>query len=401
MLGDAYERSGAVDLAEEQYSKALELQHYAPAPGLRMAEFLMRYGKVDQAERVLEQVRANTPTDRQVLSLLAQLKLNRQDWIGAQEIADALKTLDNSGEDQTANQILAAALGGQNKLEESIRVLETSLPDASNRQAVLSDLVRAYARAGKIDVAEELLKKTIEGDPANVQTRILLASIYRSKGKSDLAEAALKDAVEADVKGTTGYAALSQFYLSADRLDEAEATAQTGLKRDGNSAALRLLLALTYEKAGRYDDAITEYEGMVKSDPESTIVANNLASLLSERRGDPESLDRAYDIALRFRNSEIPQFLDTLGWIYYLRGNYPQALSLLKTAAEKLPGVGMVQFHLGMALKQLDQKDLAVASLEKAISLVPASSATDLERVHAALDELLSPAAPADATAPD
>ena len=225
--------------------------------------------------------------------------------------------------------------------------------------------------------------------------------MYRFKGESDLAEAALKDAVEADVKGTTGYAALSQFYLSADRLDEAEATAQTGLKRDENSAALRLLLALTYEKAGRYDDAITEYEGMIKSDPESTIVANNLASLLSERRGDPESLDRAYDIALRFRNSEIPQFLDTLGWIYYLRGEYPQALSLLKTAAEKLPAVGMVQYHLGMALKQLDQTDLAVASLEKAISLVPASSAADLERVHAALNELLSPAAPADATAPD
>ena len=163
LLGDAYERSGAVDLAEEQYSKALELQRYAPAPGLRMAQFLMRYGKVDQAERVLEQVRANTPTDRQVLSLLAQLKLTRQDWVGAQEIADALKTLDNSGEDQTANQILAAALGGQNKLEESIRVLETSLPDASNRQAVLSDLIRAYARAGKIDVAEGLLKTNDRG----------------------------------------------------------------------------------------------------------------------------------------------------------------------------------------------------------------------------------------------
>ena len=174
-----------------------------------------------------------------------------------------------------------------------------------------------------------------------------------------------------------------------------KSAARAGLERDENSSALRLLLALVLESAGRYDDAIAEYETMFKADPESTIVANNLASLLSERRGDAASLDRAYQIATRFRNSEVPQFLDTLGWIYYLRGEYPTALSLLKTAAEKLPNVGMVQYHLGMALKQLGQTDLAVASLQKAISLVPASSASDLERAHAALDQLLSPAAPA------
>ena len=89
-----------------------------------------------------------------------------------------------------------------------------------------------------------------------------------------------------------------------------------------DSAPLQLLLATVLEREAKYDDAIDIYRKMIVADPTSTIVANNLASLLSDYHNDPASLDEAFQIASRFRSSDIPQFLDTLGWIYYLRGDY-------------------------------------------------------------------------------
>ena len=88
---------------------------------------------------------------------------------------------------------------------------------------------------------------------------------------------------------------------------------------------------------------------MLKQDPGSMIVANNLASLLSEHHPDKASIDRAYSLAAILRKSEIPSFKDTLGWIDYLRGDYKSATNLLEQAAAGLPNRAMVQYHLGMS----------------------------------------------------
>ena len=389
LLGEAYERTGEVALAQEQYSKALSISGNAPGPGLQLARFLLRYGKAEQAERVLEKVRAGAPADRQVLGLLAELKLRNSDWVGAQEIAEALRALDEEGTSNTADNILAAALSGLNRSAESISILRSSL-SKSGDPTVLGNLVRAYVQAGKLQEAVDLLKAKIQSDPANVQAIVLLGSVYMVMNQPDLAETSFKNAVAVDEKGTLGAAALGQFYIAAGRLKEAEEAVRSGLDRDPTSQALRFLLASILEGDGNYEAAIAEYETLFAADPESTVVANNLASLLSERRGTPEALDKAYEIALRFRNTEIPQYLDTLGWIYYLRGEYPDALSLLKIAGEKLPNVGMVQYHLGMALKEVGQKALAVASLEKAVSLVPAGT-PDAVKAQSELDRLVTP----------
>jgi tetratricopeptide (TPR) repeat protein len=61
---------------------------------------------------------------------------------------------------------------------------------------------------------------------------------------------------------------------------------------------------------------------------------------------------------------------------------------LLRTAAERLPNLGLVQYHLGMVLKELNQADAAKAALEKALTLAPSLSAADIEKVKLALAQV-------------
>jgi tetratricopeptide (TPR) repeat protein len=151
---------------------------------------------------------------------------------------------------------------------------------------------------------------------------------------------------------------------------------------------MQLLLAVVYEGEGKYDDAIALYQKMFAANSLSTIPANNLASLLSDYRTDAASLDQALQIAGRFRTTDIPQFQDTLGWIYYLKGDYTQAVTLLKPAADKLPTIAAVQYHLGMAYAALGQNNQAVASLQKATTDAKVQPFPQLAKAQAELARL-------------
>ncbi len=117
--------------------------------------------------------------------------------------------------------------------------------------------------------------------------------------------------------------------------------------------------------------AITEYESILADQPGSMIAANNLASLLADHRKDKPSLVRAGYLAAVLKNTDIPQFKDTLGWITYLQGDYPAAITFLEDAAAKLPNLALVQYHLGMSYLAAGQSDKASERFNKARELAP------------------------------
>ena len=395
-LADAYERSSKMELADEQYAKALRTEPTNPGVALPYVQFLLRYGRAEQAERVLTDLRTSVPNNAQVLTLLAQLKLNRQDWIGAQEIADALKKLNDSADQQTANQILAASLSGQKKYDESIKLLQESTASAPDTQSSpMAALVRAYVLAGKADAALQFLQAVLHDNPKNQTAQVLLGSLYVFNKQPDKAEGAYRAAIDADPTAPVGYLALAQFLASTGKFADAEGVVREGLTHQPDNPSVELLLAALLEREGKVDEAIAIYDKMFAANPRSTIAANNLASLLSQYHSDQQSLDRAFEIASRFRNSDIPQFQDTLGWIYYLRGDYGQALTLLKSSADRLSGLAPVEYHLGMAYKALGQTDLAVASLQKALAAAKSQNFPQRDEAQTALNELASAETPA------
>jgi len=387
LLAEAYEREGSMVLAEEQYSKALELNKYTPQTGLPVARFFLRNGKTEQALRVIELVRRVAPQDREVLGLAAQLKLATRDWLGAQQIADALRQLGDKPDDAVAaDRISAAALAGLDRAGDSLALLQSAIAEGGNRAAVLPDLISSYVRAGKGDAAVEYLQQILAETPGDVQALILLGSVYSVEGQPDLAASTFQKAAAGD--GLDGEVALAQYYISADNIEAAESAIKAGLEQDPKSSVLQLLQAAIYERTERYDDAIAVYETLYAQNETAVSVANDLASLISERRNDPASLERAFQIAQRLRGSEVPQYLDTLGWIYYLRGEYDAALPLLRSAAGKLANVPLVHYHLGMTYSALGQVGLAKASLERALAISPPLQEVDAGKVKEALRQL-------------
>jgi tetratricopeptide (TPR) repeat protein len=136
---------------------------------------------------------------------------------------------------------------------------------------------------------------------------------------------------------------------------------------------VRLLtrLAEIHDRRGNVDEAIAVYSGMLEKNPNNLVAANNLASLLVDRKGDPASIKRAIEIASRFENSDQPVYVDTLGWAQYKAGNIQKAVELLKRAADKAPDIPVIRYHLGLAYQQQGDKAAARTNLEAALKRAP------------------------------
>jgi cellulose synthase operon protein C len=68
-----------------------------------------------------------------------------------------------------------------------------------------------------------------------------------------------------------------------------------------------------------------------------------------------------------------PTTADTLAWAYYHNGTYGFARDLLDDAVRTNPNDAAMQYHLGMVLTKLRNKNDAALHLRKAVSLAPDS----------------------------
>ena len=387
-LADAYERSSKNELADQQYARGVQASPADPERGhdLRAVSAALRPRRAGgagsdrpQDQRAGEHAGAGAarPAQAQPPGLDRRAADRRRSSQARRQQRTAL-----------ADQIVATSLTGQKRFDDSIKLLQDATSSSNVQTSPMAALVRAYVLAGKQDVAMQFLQSVIATNPANQTAQILIGSLYLQAKNLAAAETAYRAAIDADPNASLGYSAMAQLYAVSGKPDEAEKVARQGLERQPDDASLRLMLATVLESSGKYDEAIAEYERMFAADPRATIPANNLASLLSDYRNTPADLERAFQIASRFRTTDVPQFQDTLGWIYYLRGDYAQSVTLLKSAVDKLPGLAAVQYHLGMAYKALGQKPLAVASLQKAVDAGKTQAFPQLDKAQSALQQL-------------
>jgi tetratricopeptide (TPR) repeat protein len=373
MLATAYERSGSIELGEKQFADAMRATNFNPDVGLNYVAFLQRRGSIARAEDVLTDLANRWPKNLQILSSLAQVKLQRQEWADAQAIADNIRHLGNANDSGLADEISGTALAGQHKLDESIAALQSAYSAFPSATQPMATLVNAYLRAKQTEKAVNFLQNVLKANPANTDAYIFLGQIELATNRPDQAVKSFNTAIATNPKDANGYWALAKLYLGQHKIEEAQNTVHAGLKERPDSAVLHLTLASTLELKGDFEGAITEYELMLTKDPNSLIAVNNLASLLADHRNDQASLERAQSLATVLRNSPVPQFKDTLGWMSYLKGDYSSAVSALEEAAAALPNRPVVHYHLGMAYIATNKLDKAVEQLNTALNQDPHS----------------------------
>ncbi len=362
----AQELNGSQSIAGERLGTAVQVSNYEPVAVLAYSQHLRATGKGDFAEGLLESALRRKQSDPSLLKELAQLKLARQDWIGAEDVAKQLRDVQGGG--QVADLISAQSLAGQDQKAKSIEVLENLYQEGGGSGSSMAALVSSYVRSGQGERARAFLEKILAETPDNLTALQLKGAMHAALGEKVAAEKAYRAVLDAAPKAPAAYSALVQFLIAEQRFDDALDVARKGVDATG-VAALQLSYALLLQRRGDIEEAIKVYETLYEARPDSYVTANNLASLLIDNFPTPENIERAFNVAKRLRASEVPQYQDTYGWLLYLRGEPEQALRHLQPAAEALPNEMLVQFHLGMAYAKAGVAERAVKSLERAMEL--------------------------------
>jgi tetratricopeptide (TPR) repeat protein len=391
-------------LAKGDTKRAVEImerldQAYPGAPLIKyhLAGAYLKNRNVNQARAALEQAISASPNYTDAVLLLAEINLRsgHADKV-IKPMTDLLKRIPGM---KKAALLLATAYGSLERFDDATVVLEEQaklvpqdpqpqvLLGLTFRQAKRYDEARkAFEKASQLapgdpfvanqlveldlvekhfDVARQRIRSQFQKDPNAAGAHFWEGKVLAAEGKWDLAEAELKKTLQLDPNFSSAYDLLIKTYVAAGKLPQAVSELEGLLSKTPNNPSALMTLALIYERMQDYPKERDAYEKLLAISPENVPALNNLAYLYAEQLND---LDKAYNLARKAHELQPADSAasDTLGWVFYKRGDYQQALPILQESAEQAPDNPEIQFHLGMTAYMMGQTDLAQVALRKA-----------------------------------
>gem|GEM_PF-3073827 len=363
-LAKAHESKQQWELANENYARAVKASDGNPQYKLVYAKYLLERKQYKQAEELIGPLYRGSVNSEEIITLYAKLNVALEDWPAAEEATEALLSL--AGDSPMIAQLRSRILFGKNDVVAAIKQLEhlrTLAPDSVQATGML---VNAYLEAGRRADAETLIQGIIAKDEKHYVGHLLLANLYIYVSEYENAKRSFETALALNPKVFEAHTSLIQLLLKSERNMDAEAAVNRALQAFPNNSVLLMYAANIQQRNKNVDAAKKIYSQILEIEPGHDVAANNLASLLLQD-GSAESLARAETVADRFRQSQTPQFQDTLGRIYTLQGKLDEALYLLKRAAASLPQVAEVHYHLGYAYQLKGDKVSANIELTAAV----------------------------------
>lgn len=270
-------------------------------------------------------------------------------------------------ENPSGSFLLGRFYRSQKKYDSALAEYEDSLSKSRDDYQILKSILGVYVERGQAEKGVERIMSVLSGNPKHAGAYQLLGSYYLGEKQEMEAARFLNLAIQSNPRWLLPYANLGAYYEQTGRRDLALKTYRRALAALPGEPSVVMNLARVYELSKDYENAIEQYETLLDSNPGNILARNNLASVLSLDHSKHD-LDRAFELARDFDQTEEPILWDTLAWIYYRKGEYGKALPLQVKVVEKSPDVPIYHYHLGMIYLKTGERAAAAEHLQKAVN---------------------------------
>jgi len=289
--------------------------------------------------------------------------------------------------DLKGDELYDAAKGAfeRGNFQTSIDLLKKVVADDPKHKTAWMDLGRAYMVLRQTDNAIDAFKKQAELDPYDEYAYDSLGWAYTTQRKYDDAATAFNKGIEINPLSQYAHAALGGMYQESHQYEKAVPELEKAVSLKQNDAGLQINLGDAYLNLGQDDKALEAFNRATEISA-SPDVWNNIAYQLSLKG---THLDRAQQyaesavtaVANSLRNisldqlsmrdlgnvSELDANWDTLGWVYFARGNMQKAEKYV-SAAWVLGGHGEVGDHLAQIYQKEGRKSDALRTYAMSLS---------------------------------
>lgn len=231
-----------------------------------------------------------------------------------------------------------------------------NIPEKSplHRRAVMAIAKNNYLMGNKKE-AFSMLEELAEANPDNNQIQLALADIYRQD---------------------------EQFERSAEYYEKAIKQLEAADKVTWRSY---FAAGIAHERAGNWDVAEAYLQKALALAPERPEILNYLGYSWIDRNLHVEEGKEMIAKALVYAKND-PHIMDSMGWAFYLQGDYKQAVTYLEKAAEELPYDSVINDHLGDTYWQLGRKNEARFQWKRVLEYPDDSADVDLNNIKRKLE---------------
>ena len=256
----------------------------------------------------------------------------------------------------------------QGRHDEAIREFNILLASNPKNNAVRLYLALALKSKGDIKRAiDEFLKIDPKSD--EFQTAIKsLTLLYMKSGLIDegikkLSELAdiIKDNIDINMMLATLYEEKDDYKRGIDVLEKA-------LTNNPKNVELLYQTGVLYEKIGDTERALKYMEDVLEVDPEHANALNFIGYSWADKEVNLDKAEEMIKKALE-KKPDDGYIIDSLGWVYFKRGEYEKALIEIDKAYQKLPNDPTIAEHLGDVYAILKNYAKAKEHYERSITL--------------------------------
>ncbi len=368
--GMAHLKNDDLARAETSFAKAVEIAPDNINARIKLAGVYLRQDKVAQAEKQNREIFSFLNENFNVTLILGNTSLQRTP---VRKGVDSLDSLSRFVSTNPFGRLRPEYLNRlQKRFDQVIQSFETLLTKNPGHIDILENIVMIHAVRDEYDIALAKCDRQLERLKNDPRGR---AAVYNIKGglflvenRIEAAVAAYQQAIQLAPEFIKPYYGLAKCYIINQKLDNAISQYKTILKKNPGQSGPYLMLGILNKMKNNFTAAEAHYRKALSLDFRFLPAINNLAYLLAEQ---DQNLDEALSLALKAKSldKDAPYVRDTLGWIYYKKELYEDAVRELSECVAALPENALANYHLGMAYYR--QKDLKKARqhLQKALQL--------------------------------
>ncbi|MBS3732321.1 MAG: tetratricopeptide repeat protein [Desulfobacterales bacterium] len=364
-LAKAYTQMGEIEKAIDAYKKSLEIKPELVEPRVGLIEIYNTRGQQDQSMTQYEKLLSRHPGNVAAAIELGLLYETRGKKKKAGELWSDLA--DRVSSDSAVVRNVIRQLLSRERYPDAMTVLSGMLEYAPDDPAL-------HYLAGATRYMMEQFEPALAhfhsvGPDAAFYPDAMIhrALIYNKQGKPGQAVSVLEIAMD-NVESTARLDLipyLSAFYQEQGLYEQAAELLKEGLSMEPENVELHYELGVLYDRKGDRDAAIEKMKQVIRMDSENADALNYLGYTYADQG---VKLDKAESLIRQALDLDPGSgyILDSMGWVYYRKGDYEAARKYLERAVDRVADDPVIFEHLADVYIKLNQREKALQYYRKA-----------------------------------
>lgn len=344
--------------------------------GLTYGSYLRRYDKAIAAyNKILESDSENI----QVQSEIAQIYLERRQ---PKKALDMLLAMEGASPNDVSVQLKIALVYYEIRdFDHAVERFEKILVANPESDKIRFYLGVIYSEMGNVDAAVSHFKLVPANSGYFKDANLQVAKYYYSLGDFDECVKIIETAALRRPEVSEFYLFLAAMYEYRGQFDKEVEILKLGVHALPQDEQMLFALGVAYDKARDQKEALQVMKKVLVLNPKNASALNYVGYIYADRGENLDEAETMLQDAAQIRPDD-GYIIDSLGWLYFKKGDLTKAYELLKQATRLSPKEPTVFEHMGDLHKARVDMKQALVAYKKALKFAKEKKAQDPKEVE-------------------